>query len=112
MTELKGSIGWTGEGDDQLSPGQFLQEIDNKIDKRNFISENRKVNCMRNNIAYGSPTDDWFRRLTIDEKDTYEHLTEAFKKAPCRDSEGVKGGAHSHPEGMGVETGGARKEGG
>jgi hypothetical protein len=35
---------------------------------------------MRNNIAYGSPANDWFGRLTVDEKDTYEHLTEAFRK--------------------------------
>jgi hypothetical protein len=80
MSESKGSIGWTGEGDDQLSPGQFLREIDNKIDERNFTSESRKVNCMRNNIAYGSPADDWFGRLTVNEKNTYEHLTEAFEK--------------------------------
>jgi hypothetical protein len=80
MTESKGSIGWTGEGDDQLSPGQFLREIDNKIDERNFTMESRKVNCIRNNIAYGSPADDWFGRLTANEKDTYEHLTEAFEK--------------------------------
>ena len=80
MTESKGSIGWTGKGDDQLSPGQFLREINNKIDERNFTMESRKVNCMRNNIAYGSPADDWFGRLTANEKDTYEHLTEAFEK--------------------------------
>jgi hypothetical protein len=80
MSESKGSIGWTGEGDDQLSPGQFLQEIDNKIDERNFTTEERKVKCMRNNIAYGSPADDWFGKLKVNEKDTYEHLTTAFER--------------------------------
>jgi formylmethanofuran dehydrogenase subunit A len=35
---------------------------------------------MRNNIAYGSPADDWFGRLKANEKDTYEHLTVAFEK--------------------------------
>jgi hypothetical protein len=35
---------------------------------------------MRNNIAYGSPMDDWFRRLTVNEKDMYEHLMEVFEK--------------------------------
>ena len=79
MSESKGSIGWTGEGDDQLSPGQFLREIDNKIDERNFASEERKVKCMRNNISYGSPADDWFGKLKTTEKDTYEHLTAAFE---------------------------------
>jgi hypothetical protein len=79
MTESKGSIGWTGEGDDQLSPGQFLREIDNKIDERNFTTEERKVKCMRNNIAYGSPADDWFSKLAVTERDTYEHLTAAFE---------------------------------
>ena len=80
MSESKGSIGWTGEGDDQLSPGQFLREIDNKIDERNFTTEEQKVKCMRNNIAYGSPADDWFGKLKVNEKDTYEHLTAAFER--------------------------------
>jgi len=80
MSESKSSIGWTGEGDDQLSPGQFLREIDNKIDERNFTTEERKVKCMRNNIAYGSPADDWFGKLKVTEKNTYEHLTAAFER--------------------------------
>src|SRR6267154_4351928 len=80
MTESKGSIGWTGEGNDQLSPGQFLREINNKIDECNFTTEERKVKCMRNNIAYGSPADDWFGGLKVTERDTYEHLTTAFEQ--------------------------------
>ena len=35
---------------------------------------------MRNNIAYGSPADDWFGKLKVTEKDTYEHLTAAFER--------------------------------
>ena len=34
---------------------------------------------MRNNIAYGSPADDWFSKLAVTERDTYEHLTAAFE---------------------------------
>jgi hypothetical protein len=80
MSESKGFIGWTGEGDDQLFPGQFLREIDNKIDERNFTTEEQKVKCMRNNISYGITADDWFGKLKLNEKDTYEHLTTAFER--------------------------------
>jgi len=80
MLEFKGSIGWTREGDDQLSPGQALQEIDNKINECNFTTKEQKVKCMRNNITYGSPADDWFRKLKLNEKDTYKHLTAAFER--------------------------------
>jgi hypothetical protein len=79
MSESKGSLQWEGGADDNLSPGQFLQEIDNKIDERGYTTEKQKINCMRNNIAYGSDADEWFGALTGAQKDTYEHLTEAFE---------------------------------
>jgi hypothetical protein len=80
MPKSKGSIGWTGEGDDQLSMKQFLREIDNKIDEHNFRTEEQKVKCMRNNIAYGSPADNWFGGLKVTKRDTYEHITAVFKR--------------------------------
>jgi hypothetical protein len=78
MTDNNNSLQWEGDKDGNLAPGQFLREIDNKIDDRNFTSEERKVKCMRNNIAYGSVADDWFNALTANETDTYAHLTAAF----------------------------------
>ena len=38
------------------------------------------MKCLRNNIAYGSGADEWFNNLATNEKDTYEHLTDAFEK--------------------------------
>jgi hypothetical protein len=79
MLDSKGSLQWQGGADDNLSPGQFLREIDNKIDERGYTTERQKVNCMRNNIAFGSAADEWFGNLGIAEKDTYEHLAAAFE---------------------------------
>ena len=78
MTDNNNSLQWEGDKDGNLAPGQFLREIDNKINDRNFTSEERKVKCMRNNIAYGSVADNWFNALTANETDTYGHLTAAF----------------------------------
>ena len=79
MSDSKGSLQWEGSTDSNLSAGQFLCEIDNKIDERSYTTERQKVNCLRNNIAFGSAADEWFNKLTIDDKDTYEHLTDAFE---------------------------------
>ena len=80
MSDHKGSLQWEGSTDDNLSAGQFLREIENKIDERAYTTEKQKVNCLRNNIAYGSGADEWFSGLAATEKDTYEHLTIAFEK--------------------------------
>ena len=79
MSDSKGSLQWEGGADNNLSPGQFLREIDNKIDERGYTTERQKVNCMRNNIAFGSAADEWFGDLAASDKDTYEHLVAAFK---------------------------------
>jgi hypothetical protein len=80
MPDHKGSLQWEGSTDDNLSPGQFLREIENKIDERGHNTEKLKINCLKNNIAYGSGADEWFTNLEAAEKDTYEHLVEAFEK--------------------------------
>ena len=80
MSDSKGSLQWEGGADDNLSPGQFLREIDNKIDERGYTSEKQKVNCMRNNIAFGSAADEWFGNLEAGDRDTYEHLSHAFEQ--------------------------------
>jgi hypothetical protein len=79
MSDSKGSLQWEGGADDNLSPGQFLQEINNKIDECGYTSEKQKINCIQNNIAYGSDTYEWFRALTEAQKDTYKHLPAAFE---------------------------------
>jgi len=79
MTDNRSSLQWEGDKDDGLPPGQFLCEIDNKIENRGITSEAKKVKCMEINIAFGSTADDWFNGLAVDEKDTYEHLTKVFK---------------------------------
>ena len=80
MPDHKGSLQWEGSTDDNLSPGQFLREIENKIDECGHNTERLKINCLKNNITYGSGADEWFTNLEAAEKDTYEHLVEAFKK--------------------------------
>ena len=79
MSDSKGSLQWQGGTDDNLPPGQFLQEIDNKIDECGYTTERQKVNCMQNNIAFSSAADEWFGNLDIAEKDTYKHLAAAFE---------------------------------
>jgi len=80
MSEHKGSLQWEGSSDDNLSPGQFLWEIENKIDERGHSTDKLKINCLKNNIAYGSGADKWFGKLIGVEKDTYEHLVDSFEK--------------------------------
>jgi len=70
---------WEGSTDDNLSPGQFLREIENKIDERRHTTEKLKINCLKNNITYGSGADEWFTNLSATEKDTYDHLVQAFE---------------------------------
>ena len=66
--------------DSNFAPGQFLREIDNKIDEHGHTTERQKVQCLKNNIAFGSDADEWFKKLDPGDKDTYEHLTEAFER--------------------------------
>jgi hypothetical protein len=71
MSNSNLSIAWQGDGNDHLTPGQFLHEIGNKIDRYDVttVTEARMVKCMRNNIAYGSTADDWFNQLGNEQTD-------------------------------------------
>ncbi|KIM86069.1 hypothetical protein PILCRDRAFT_5137 [Piloderma croceum F 1598] len=80
MLDHKGSLQWEGSMDDNLSPGQFLCEIENKSDERGHTTERLKINCLKNNIAFGSRADEWFTNLDATEKDTYDHLVTVFEK--------------------------------
>ena len=79
MLDNKGSLQWEGSADSDLSTGQFLCEINNKNDEHSHTTEKQKVNCLHNNITFGSATDEWFNELTFNNKDTYQRLTDAFK---------------------------------
>jgi hypothetical protein len=78
MADNNDSLQWEGDKDRNLAPGQFLHETNNKIDDCNFTSEEQKVKCICNNIAYRSIANDWFNALAANETDTYAHLTAAF----------------------------------
>lgn len=80
MVDKSSSLAWQGSGDARMEPGQFLREIDNKIDNQQYTTEAQKVKCFRNNIAYGSAADEWFSSLDKADTTTYEKLTEAFEK--------------------------------
>lgn len=79
-TDHKGSLQWEGDTDSSLAPGQFLREIDNKIDERGHTTDRQKIQCLKNNIVFGSDANEWFKKLEPNKRDTYEHLTEAFKE--------------------------------
>jgi hypothetical protein len=79
MPDHKGSLQWEGSTDDNLSPGQFLCIIENKIDKHRHTTEKLKINCLKNNIAFRSGANEWFTNLDAAKKDTYDHLVEVFE---------------------------------
>ena len=79
MTDSKGSLQWEGSTDDNLSPGQFLHEINKKIDEHGYTTEKQKVKCMQTNIEFGSTADEWFGNPAAGDRDTYNHLAAAFK---------------------------------
>ena len=66
--------------DDNLSPGQFLHKIENKIDKCGHTTEKLKINCLKNNLTFRSGADEWFTNLDAAEKDMYVHLIMMFEK--------------------------------
>src|SRR5882762_8212 len=52
MTESR-SLRWDGGPDENMAPGQFLREINIKIEDRNYTTDVKKIDCFRNNIDYG-----------------------------------------------------------
>ena len=102
MTDHKGSLQWEGDTDLSLAPGQFQREIDNKIDEWRHMTDRQKVQCLKNNIAFGSDADEWFKKLGPNERDTYEHLTGIQEAMATHDgSKKVQNGMHPSSEGMG-----------
>lgn len=80
MSDRGASLAWEGDGDPKREPGQFLREIDMQIDKDSLTTDRQMINRFKVNLRYGFDADLWFRSLGAQEKDTYEHLVEAFEK--------------------------------
>lgn len=79
MTDNTSALSWKGDGTDKKSPGQFLREIDVRIDDKNYVDEARMVRYFKNNLAFGGAADEWFKKLPTTDTDTYAHLTAAFE---------------------------------
>lgn len=80
MSTHNASLAWEGDEDPKREPGQFLREIEAQIDKDGLVVDKQMVRRLRVNLRYGSQADLWFEDLMATEKDTYDHLVEAFKK--------------------------------
>jgi hypothetical protein len=65
--------------DHNLLLGQFLSEIENKINEHRHTTEKLKINCLKNNIAYRSGAVEWFTNLGGAKSDTYDHLVKVFE---------------------------------
>ena len=56
-----------------------MREIEAQINKDGLTSDKQMVNQFKVNLWYSSQADIWFKDLTKTEKDTYNHLVDAFK---------------------------------
>jgi hypothetical protein len=61
-----------------MAPGQFLREINIKIEDKNYIMDNKKIDCFRNNLDYGGMVDIWLNDLHAGDKATWADLVAAF----------------------------------
>ena len=80
MSHCNASLAWEGNEDPKCKPGQFLREIEAQIDKDGLVTDKQMISRFKVNLQYGFQADLWFADLEKKEKDTYEHLVEAFKK--------------------------------
>ena len=80
MSHCDASLAWEGDEDLKREPGQFLREIEAQIDKDGLVTDKQMISQFKVNLRYGFQADLWFTDLEKKEKDTYEHLVEAFEK--------------------------------
>ena len=80
MSHHDASLAWEGDKDLKRKPGQFLREIEAQIDKDGLITDKQMISQFKVNLQYGFQANLWFTDLEKKEKDTYEHLVEAFEK--------------------------------
>ena len=74
------SLAWEGDKDPKCKPGQFLREIEAQINKDGLITDKQMISRFKVNLQYSFQANLWFADLEKKEKDTYEHLVEAFEK--------------------------------
>ena len=80
MSHHNASLAWEGDEDLKCKPGQFLREIEAQINKDSLVTDKQMISWFKVNLQYSFQADLWFTDLEKKEKDTYEHLVEAFKK--------------------------------
>jgi hypothetical protein len=79
MTESR-ALRWDGGPDEKIAPGQFMREINIKIEDKAYTTDKKKIDCFRNNLDYGGTADVWFDDLPDDTKGDWDKLVEAFEK--------------------------------
>jgi hypothetical protein len=77
MTESR-SLRWDRGPDEKMAPGQFLREINIKIEDRNYTTDAKKIDCFRNNLDYGGTADLWLDNLPPADTATWADLVAAF----------------------------------
>ena len=77
MSESR-SLRWDGGPDEKTAPGQFLREINIKIEDKKYTTDAKKIECFRNNLDYGGTADLWLDDLPDPDKATWEELVKAF----------------------------------
>jgi hypothetical protein len=77
MTESR-SLQWDGGPDEKMAPGQFLREINIKIEDKGYKADDKKIDCFRNNLDYGGMADIWLDDLPATDKATWTDLVAAF----------------------------------
>jgi hypothetical protein len=78
-TSSGASLRWDGRPDEKVASGQFMREINIKIEDKSYTSDKKKIECFRNNLDYEGTADLWFDDLDGVQKDTWEHLVDAFE---------------------------------
>ena len=61
-----------------MAPGQFLREINIKIEDKGYKTDDKKIDCFRNNLDYGGTADIWLDDLPAADKATWTDLVAAF----------------------------------
>jgi hypothetical protein len=78
-TSSGASLRWDGGPDEKVASGQFMREINIKVEDKNYTSDKKKIECFHNNLDYEGMANLWFDDLDVLEKDTWEHLVDTFE---------------------------------
>jgi hypothetical protein len=61
-----------------MAPGQFLWEINIKIEDRNYTTDAKKIDCFRNNLDYSGMADLWLDDLPLADTAMWNCLVTTF----------------------------------